>query len=158
MGGKRRQPVNSITAQVSIMQKALQELQPPEHLPLTEADLPFWRSITAEKPKSEWTGHDLEIAAMLAQSLRKLRDEELQLDVEGSVVKEDGRNPTANPRLRIVADLHARAMKYRQTLGIHNRGKEGEARDVAKRRAQAFDVEADNPLNDSLLASPQTVQ
>lgn len=154
MTGKRRQPINSITKQVEIMQKAATQLPAPQHIPLTDGDWPFWENILAEKPRAEWTAHDLEIAAMLAQSLRKLRDEEVLLDAEGSVVKEEGRNPTANPRLRIVADLHARAMKYRQTLGIHNRAKEGEARDVAKRRAQAFKVEANNPLDDELLARP----
>lgn len=153
----RKQRVDSITAQVEIMQKAVQGVEAPAHIPLTDEDLPFWRNIIAEKPKAEWTAHDLEIAAMLSQSLRKLRDEEVLLDAEGSVVKEDGRNPTANPRLRIVADLHARAMKYRQTLGIHNRAKEGEARDVRKRREQAFEVENNNPLEEDLIARP-TVQ
>ena len=150
----RKQRVDSITAQVDIMQKAAQGVEAPAHIPLTDEDRPFWQNIIAEKPKAEWTAHDLEIAAMLAQSLRKLRDEEVLLDAEGSVVHEEGRNPTANPRLRIVADLHARAMKYRQTLGIHNRAKEGEARDVRKRREQAFEVENNNPLGDDLIARP----
>ena len=154
---ERKQRVDSITAQVDIMQKSVMGVEAPAHIPLTDEDRPFWSSIIAEKPKAEWTAHDLEIAAMLAQSLRKLRDEELLLDAEGSVVKEEGRNPTANPRLRIVSDLHARAIKYRQTLGIHNRAKEGEARDVRKRREQAFAVESDNPLANDLLARP-TVQ
>ena len=153
----RKQRIDSITAQVEVMQASVKGVEAPAHIPLTAEDEPFWQNIIAEKPKAEWTAHDLEIAAMLAQSLRKLRNEELLLDAEGSVVKEEGRNPTANPRLRIVADLHARAMKYRQTLGIHNRAKEGEARDVRKRREQAFEVENGNPLDDDLIARP-TVQ
>lgn len=151
---KRKQPVNTITAQVEVMQAALRELHAPDHVPLTEADLPFWRSIIAEKPKAEWTAHDLEFAALLSMSLRRMRDEERTLDTEGAVVTTTGGNVAANPRLRIVADLHSRAMKYRQSLGIHNRGKNGEQRDVDKRRAQAFDIEANNPLADNLLASP----
>lgn len=153
----RKQRIDSITAHIDVMQAALTELSPPEHIPLTEKDEPFWRSIIAEKPKVEWTAHDLEFAALLAMSLRKLRDEEKTLDEEGAIVTTTGGNVAANPRLRIVADLHSRSMKYRQSLGIHNRGKNGEHRDAVKRRDQAFGVEADNPLADDLLARP-TVQ
>ena len=151
---KRKQRIDSITAHVEVMQAALHNIAPPAHIPLTEADAPFWANIIAEKAKAEWTAHDLEIAAMLAQSLRKLRDEESKLDIEGSVVARQGGNAVQNPRCRIVADLHSRAMKYRQTLGIHSRGKDGEKRDVDKRRSQAFAVEQDNPLDDDLLARP----
>lgn len=154
----RKQRIDTITAQVEVMQAAVQELKPPAHVPLGKADLPFWHSIIAEKPKAEWTAHDLEIAALLANSLRKLRDEEQTLDDEGAVIEAvSSGNLVTNPRLRIVADLHARAMKYRQSLGIHNRGKDGEKRDVDKRRAQAFEVEENNPLADDLLARP-TIQ
>lgn len=153
----RRQRSDSITAQVAVMQKAVLTIEPPAHVPLTEADHPFWQSILAEKPKAEWTASDLEVASLLARSLRKLRDEDAKLDEEGSVIVTVGGNQAQNPRCRVVADLFARAMKYRQTLGIHSRGKDGERRDVDKRRAQSFDVERDNPLGDDLLARP-TVQ
>lgn len=150
----RRQRIDSITAQVEVMQAAVKELQLPEHVPLTDADLPFWRSVLAEKPKAEWTGHDLELGAMLAMGMRRLRDEEAKLAGEDAVVTTSGGNLAANPRLRIVADLHSRVMKYRQTLGIHNRGKNGEQRDVLKRREAALEVEHNNPLDDELLARP----
>jgi hypothetical protein len=150
----RKQRVDSITAQVAIMQAAVSEIAPPEHLSLTEKDLPFWRTVIAEKPKAEWTAHDLEIAALLAMSMRKLGEQEVELETEGPVYVTGGGNMAQNPRCRIVADLAARVVKYRQTLGIHNRAKQGEARDVAKRREQAFAVESDNPLGDDLIARP----
>jgi hypothetical protein len=150
----RKQRIDTITAQVEVMQAATREIQPPEHLPLAESDWPFWRSVIAEKPKAEWTGHDLELAALLAMSMRKLGQQEVELEVEGPVVTTKGGNMAQNPRCRVVADLAARVVKYRQTLGIHNRGKNGEQRDVAKRRDQAFGVEANNPLDDDLLAKP----
>ena len=137
----RRQRIDSITAQVDVMQAAVSEIEAPAHVPLTEEDGPFWQSVIAEKPKAEWTGHDLELAAMLAMAMRRLRDEEVKLSGEDAVVSTAGGNLAANPRLRIVSDLHARVMKYRQTLGIHNRGKNGEQRDVNKRRSQARESE-----------------
>lgn len=150
----RKQRIDSITAQVEVMQAAVKDLQPPEHLPLGEVDLPFWRSIIAEKPKAEWTDHDLELAALLAMSMRRLGQQEVQMEIEGPVVTTSGGNMAQNPRARIVSDLAARIVKYRQTLGIHNRAKHGEARDVAKRRSQAFEVENNNPIDDDLLARP----
>lgn len=150
----KRQPINTATAAVEVMQKAAQSIEPPAHVPLTEADMPFWRNIIAEKAKSEWTQHDLELAALLALAMRRLWAEEVRLASEDAVVMSAGGNPTANPRLRIVADLHARAIKYRQSLGIHSRGKGGEARDVDKRRQIAKNIEADNPMDDDLIARP----
>lgn len=150
----KRQRIDSSTAAVEVMRKAASELFPPAHVPLKDADYPFWHSIIDEKAKSEWTAHDLEIAALLAGSLRRLRDEEAKLDDEDAVIETVNGNMAANPRLRIVADLHARAIKYRQTLGIHSRGKGGEARDVAKRRDQAKEIEANNPMDDDLIARP----
>jgi hypothetical protein len=150
----KRQRIDSITAAVKVMQKAATELFPPDHILMTRADMPFWSSVLHEKAMSEWTSHDLELAALLAKSLRKMEQEDILIDKEGSVVLTGAGTPMANPRVRIAADLHSRIMKYRQTLGIHARGKGGEARDVEKRRERAREIEGNNPLADDLLARP----
>lgn len=150
----KRQAINTITAAVAVMQKAAAELAPPKHVKLSKPDMPFWQSILNEKAKSEWTAHDLELAALLAKSLRKMEQEDSAIDSEGSVIETANGTPTANPRVRIVADLHSRIIKYRQTLGIHARGKGGETRDLEKRRQYARDIEGNNPLADDLLARP----
>lgn len=151
---KRTQRIDSATAAVAVMLKATSEICPPAHITMTQADMPFWLSVLAEKAKSEWTAHDLELAALLAKSLRQMEEEDGLLDAEGTVLSTVSGNPTANPRVRIIADLHSRIIKYRQTLGIHARGKGGEARDVEKRRLLAKDIENNNPLDDDLLARP----
>lgn len=150
----RQQRIDSATAAVEIMGAALRELRPPAHMPLTDSDEPYWSSVVAEKAKSEWTAHDLEMAALLVTSMRKLAAEESTLDDEGSVIVTTGGNPAANPRLRVVADLHARIIKYRQTLGIHSRGKVGEQRDVERRRDAAKELEQAHPFGDDLIARP----
>jgi len=136
------------------MKKATAKLTPPAYVPLGETEMPFWESVISEKAKSEWTAHDLEIASLLASSMARLIKENTLLAGEESVMKSESGNAYANPRLRIIADAHAQALKYRQTLGIHSRGKEGEARDAEKRRGIAKGIENDNPLDDDLLASP----
>jgi hypothetical protein len=147
----RRDRIDSATAAVEVMQASLSDLYWPDHVPLAEADGPFWKSVIAEKPNAEWTDHDLEIAALLAMSMRKLQAEDARLEDEGSVTVSGGGSPMQNPRCRVVADLHARVIKYRQTLGIHNRGKNGEQRDVDKRRKTAFGIQADAPRDDDYL-------
>lgn len=154
----RKQRVDSATAHVKIAQAAKLELMPPEHVPLAPKDMPFWRTIISEKPKAEWTPHDLEFAAHLAMSMRKLGEQEAELEREGPVYMTGGGNMAQNPRCRIVADLAARVVKYRQTLGIHSRAKQGEARDVAKRRSQAMAVEAGAQVDDDLIARAPTLQ
>ena len=148
----RKQRVDSNTAAVAIMQASARELFPPDHVPLGERDLPFWLNILSEKAKADWTGHDLEIAALLARAMCRLEREETALDSEDTVMHNASGTPMQNPRIRVIADLHARAIKYRQTLGIHNRGKNGEKRDTDKRTAQAKAVEVD--LGDDLIARP----
>ena len=148
----RKQRVDSSTAAVKIMQAASAELMPPAHVPLADTDLPFWHNIIAEKAKAEWTAHDLEIAALLARAIASLESEETKLRGEDSVMHNAGGTPMQNPRIRVISDLHARVIKYRQTLGIHNRGKNGEKRDTDKRSAMAKSVEAE--LGDDLLARP----
>lgn len=150
----RRQPINTVTAAVQVMQKAAKELLPPKHIHMTKLDKPFWKSVIAEKARSEWSDHELELAALLAKTLRKLEQEDVLLDDEGSVVTTFGGHLAQNPRVRIVADMHSRAMKYRQTLGINARAKGGETRDIERRREIAKGIEANNPLEDDMLAMP----
>lgn len=148
----RKQRIDSTTAAVEVMRKSAAELFPPDHVPLKEKDLPFWLNVIAEKAKAEWTPHDLEIAALLARALSRLEAEEAKLDNEDTVITTTGGNLAQNPRVRVIADLHARAIKYRQTLGIHNRGKNGEKRDTDKRSDAAKGIEQD--LGDGLIARP----
>ena len=148
----RKQRVDSAAAAVAIMRQSAVTIQPPGHVPLVDADLPFWDNIIAEKAKAEWTAHDLEIAALLARAIRRLEAEETKLDDENTVMENAGGTPMQNPRIRVIADLHARVIKYRQTLGIHNRGKNGEKRDTDKRSDKAKAIETD--LSDDLIARP----
>ncbi|MBA4308492.1 MAG: terminase small subunit [Sphingopyxis sp.] len=150
----RNTRTTSVAESVRIAQAASKPLDPPANVPLTTADESFWNSIIAEKARSEWTGHDLEIAALLARSMRCMVVEESKMEDEGAVLTTVGGNRCQNPRARIIADLNARIMKYRQSLGIHSRGKQGEPRDVKRRRDHAKSLEADLDTTDLLFAKP----
>ncbi len=114
---------------------------PPEHVELTDAQMRFWASTT-NQPGREWPADDLEIAALLCRALARLERETRELDGENSVIVSEKGAQMANPRLRIIGDLHAQIMKYRQDLRINDRGKNGERRDADKRRSATADLDS----------------
>jgi hypothetical protein len=143
----RKQRIDSSTAAVKVMASALTELEPPEHCPLPEAAMPFWRAIMRGRTRDEWesTPALLVTASSLAwtqwQSVKIRGEIELAVEMDAKSVKR-------------LDDLNRLEMAYLRTLQQHGRGAEGEARDVGKRRAQASGIVADNPLDDDLLARP----
>lgn len=136
------------------MSRATEEITPPSNVPLDKSDLPFFASVIAEFARSEWTAHQLEIAAMLARTMSDLEREQRALRDEGSVMATEKGTPVVNPR-RSVVQMHASSiLSFRRSLSLHARAQGGESRDVAKRRDMAKSIEADNPLDDDLLARP----
>lgn len=149
---KRKARIDSADEAVRIMAKATDEVLPPENVPLDECDKPFFRNIIAEYARSEWSAHQLELAAMLARTMADLVREQDALRSEGGTAYSLKGTPVANPRKSIV-QMHASSiLSFRRSLSLHARAQAGETRDVAKRRAAAKDIEADNPLEDDLLA------
>ncbi len=136
------------------MSKAVEDIVPPSNVPLDKGDIPFFASVIAEFARSDWTAHQLELAAMLARTMADLEREQRMLREEGSTVKSDKGTPVVNPR-KTVVQMHASSiLSFRRSLSLHARAQGGEARDVAKRRKMGRDIEADNPLDDDLIAKP----
>lgn len=150
----RRQRVDSATGAVQVMAAAAKPIEPPSNVPLEPADMGFFASVLAEFARSEWTAHQLELAAMLARTMADLEREQRDLRAEGSVVTTERGTPVVNPRKAVVQMHAASILSFRRSLSLHARAQGGEARDVGKRREMAKAVEADNPLDDDLLARP----
>ena len=150
----RKQRVDSATAAARIMAGAAKEVSPPAHVHLAAEDWPFWHSVVAEFPKTDWTEHQLEVAAQLAKTMADLEAERGKLRTEGYVLT-IGDKQVANPRHGVARDLTNSCMSLRRNLSLHARAQGGEARDVVKRRTAAKDIEADSPFGgDDLLARP----
>ncbi len=151
---KRKARIDSAAEAVRVMAKATTEIEPPANVPLDAEDHPFFRNVIAEYARSEWSLHQLELAAMLARTMADLTREQKLLRDEGGVAYSEKGTPVANPRKSIV-QMHASSiLSFRRSLSLHARAQAGEARDVAKRREAAKDIESDNPLDDDLLARP----
>ncbi|MFU0504128.1 terminase small subunit [Pseudaminobacter sp. NGMCC 1.201702] len=152
---KRKARIDSATESVRVMAKATAKIAPPDNVPLDDGDMPFFESVIAEYARSEWSAHQLELAAMLARTMADLTREQQLLREEGGVAYSDKGTPVANPRKSIV-QMHASSiLSFRRSLSLHARAQAGEARDVANRRAGAKSIEAGNPLEDDLLARPE---
>lgn len=150
----KRQRIDSATAAVEVMAKSLRVLEPPAHAPLHDDAGPFWDEIIAARAKSEWSDHDLACASDLANAMAQLVENRRELRDEGEVLATDKGSVYANPRVSVVHGLCAQIKAARQSLMIHGRAG-GEARDVARRRGLAKEIERDNPLaGDDLLARP----
>jgi hypothetical protein len=151
---KRKARIDSAAEAVRVMAKATKEIEPPSNVPLDDEDIPFFRNVIAEYARSEWSSHQLELAAMLARTMADLTREQKLLRDEGGVAYSEKGTPVANPRKSIV-QMHASSiLSFRRSLSLHARAQAGEARDVAKRRGAAKTIEGDNPLDDDLLARP----
>lgn len=146
----KRQPVTSATSAVRIMQGAVREINPPSHVPLDDCDWPFWHSVVAEFARSEWTEHQLELAAMLAKDMADAERNRRLVRLEGEVL-ETGK---ANPRCNVLVAIGNRVLATRRSLSLHARARGGEAEKIGPRRAMAKAIEANNPLHDDLLARP----
>lgn len=151
----RKARIDSASEAVRVMAKATKDVGPPINVPLDDDDFPFFRSVIAEYARSEWSAHQLELAAMLARTMADLTREQTLLRSEGGVAHSEKGTPVANPRKSIV-QMHASSiLSFRRSLALHARAQAGEPRDVAKRRDAAKQIEADNPLDDDLLARPE---
>lgn len=150
----RKARIDSASEAVRVMAKATTGIEPPDNVPLDDEDRPFFRNVIAEYARSEWSAHQLELAAMLARTMADLTREQALLRAEGGVAYSEKGTPVANPRKSIV-QMHAGSiLSFRRSLALHARAQAGEARDVAKRREAAKGIESDNPLEDDLLARP----
>ena len=146
----RRTRIDTVAGAVAAAQAGQVQIKPPSNVPLAKEDLPFFASVLDEFARSEWTAHQLELAALLAQKMRMLRDQLAQLDREGFTMVSAGGSPCQNPRLGGVRMLDTSIMATRRSLQLHARAKGGESRDVGKRREIAKGFEGD--LEDDLLA------
>ena len=151
----RRERADAAPAQVRVMAAALTTINPPSNVPLESGDLPFFASVIAEFARSEWTAHQLELAAILARTMADLVREQAELRREGTVSMTERGTPVINPRKTAVQMYSSTILSMRRSLSLHARAQGGEARDVGKRRDINKEVEADSPFDaDDLLARP----
>jgi len=143
----RKQRIDSIAAQVDAARRAASaELAPPAHVPLTDAELPFFRSTIDHLPHGDWKPHTLEMAALLARFMAALERNQTEARDAGFVV--DGK---VHPAATVANGLSGVVLAWRRSLGLHARALAGgDMRTAGKRPAGAIGWNND----DELLARP----
>lgn len=131
---------DSIDAQIKMAQPKLIVI--PAHVPLETEDLPFWNSVLLEFARSEWTDHQLELAAMLARTMSDLEKEQRALREEGSVSKSDKGTPVVNPRKAIIQMHAGTILSFRRSLSLTARSQDIKLDTVGRQRAFAKETES----------------
>ena len=151
---KRKERIDGKAAAVKVMAAAAKEIHAPSNVPLTDTDKPFFANVIEEFARSDWTAHQLEIAAMIARTMNDINREQQELRKEGYITTRQNGTTVENPRQRVVKSLTGDLLSLRRSLSLHARAR-GEARDVAKRTGYAKEIEAKREicLND-LIAKP----
>ena len=147
----RKQRIDSVDAAVEAARAP--QIVPPSNVPLDACDLPFFASVIAEFARSEWTAHQLELAAMLARTMADLESDQRLMRIEGPVMATEKGTPVVNPRKSVIQMNASIILSYRRGLQLDARAQKGEARDVANRRIAAKGFEATDS-GDDLLARP----
>ena len=136
---------------------ATRAIEPPATVPLSQDDLPFFHNVIAEFARSEWTAHQLELAAVLARTMCDMVREQGLLREEGGVLIGSVGTPIVNPRRAVIQMYANTIVSFRRSLSLHARAKEGETHTIAKRRKIALGVEAATASlqhDDDLIAIP----
>lgn len=149
----RKQRIDSTAAAVEVAKSSGRQISPPSNVPLDACDLPFFASVIAEFARSEWTAHQLELAAMLARTMADLESDQRLMRQEGPIMATDRGTPVVNPRKAVIQMNASIILSYRRSLSLHARAQGGEARDVGKRRDMAKEIEG-GVGDDDLLARP----
>lgn len=152
----KKEPANSPAALSAAHRGAGRVITPPENVPLDARDLPFFANVLDEFARSEWTAHQLELAAMLARTMSDLETEQREMRKEGSVACSDKGTPVVNPRKTVIQMHYSSIHSARRSLSLHARAKSGNPRDVAKSRSitKAAEADAASMAADDLIARP----
>jgi hypothetical protein len=132
----RKARIDSVSEAVRVMSRAATAIVPPSNVALEKCDLPFFASVIAEFARSEWTAHQLELAAMLARTMSDLNREQQLLRAEGSVMTTKRGTPVVNPR-KAVVQMHAASILSFRIVATRARAQSGVSTHVRARRRGA---------------------
>jgi len=128
--------------------------EPPAHVVLTDAARPYWDDVIRARARDEWTELDLVIGAQLANCMAVFAEQEAELRIEGTVIKNDRGTMVMNPRTTVLERLASREMALMRTLRMGGKVA-GDPRDeLGKRSIQRQSAKIREELKeDDLLAS-----
>lgn len=128
------------------------EIVPPLHVPLTDADWPFWHDIVDEFARADWTPHQLDLAAILSRTMAMLEAAQRHLATEGSLLSQPDGSMATNPRAGIVSRLTGQVLALRRSLGLTGRALAGSSEEAARKRIANRKIERAASVSSGLLS------
>lgn len=144
MQRQKKKSVHGIDDQAELLQDMINTtpVEPPEHVTLTTSELPFFYDIIEEFSRSDWTGHQISLASMLAREMYSMEKEQRLLKKEGSVVITPKGFRTINPRKTLIKQHADTILSFRRSLALHARSEgktlKGMAKDLERRKAMDY--------------------
>jgi hypothetical protein len=133
----KRTRADSAASAVKAMVDASKALiQPPAHVRLRDGDHAFWNGIVCARARDEWSTADLVVAGQLARCQNDIEKEQVELDAEGSVVKNDRGTQVMNPRVSVLEQLARREMALMRTLRMGGRVAGDTRNETGKRKIE----------------------
>jgi len=151
----KRTRADSASSAVKAMFDAAKPLpEPPAHVVMTDAAIPYWNDVIRARARDEWTELDLVIGAQLANCMAVFAEQEAELRIEGTIIKNDRGTLVMNPRTTVLERLASREMALMRTLRMGGKVA-GDPRDeLGKRSIQRQSAKIREELEeDDLLAS-----
>lgn len=146
----RRTRSDSAKAAVQASQAAaLGPLQPPAHVTLPDAAVPFWNAIMLNRPRDRWNDADLAIAAVMARDQAAVERLQAEIVIEGDMVDDK-----VNPKHKLVETLARRVVANARALHVHAEATTGRSQNQGKalELEQAARQQADDDLIPRLVA------
>ena len=133
---KRTRADSAASAVKAMVDAAKTPIQPPAHVKLRDGDMAFWEGVVCARARDEWTTSDLVVAGQLARCQADIEKEQVSLDLEGSVVKNDRGTQVMNPRVQVLEQLARREMALMRTLRMGGRIAGDSRNELGKRKIE----------------------
>ena len=135
----RKQRIDSMAGALEVASKAGLVIEPPADVVLIDGAEPHFRRAIAARPAVAWNDEAVAFAAAYANHMASL----FRLQVlEAAMNAEDFMGKPGSDIRQAIHGKASLAKQARQSLGLHDRGTNGEKRDSAKHDRIAREIEA----------------
>lgn len=110
-------------------------MQPPAHIKINAAAMPFWEAIVLARAADTWNPVDLQHAANLARCQEHIERLSEEIEKEGDVLVNAKGTPVTNPKHSLMETLSRRAVALSRCIHVHAEATVGRSQDAAGKLA-----------------------
>ena len=134
----RKQRIDSLSAALTVAGSS-RPIEPPDDVLLVEGAVPHFRRAIAARPAVAWTDEAVAFAAAYANHMAAMFRYQAMLH---DMPKDELLSQAGKDLDKFLHGAAAMARQFRQSLGLHDRGTNGEKRDSTNKDRIAREIEA----------------